>query len=387
MEKYNQMNSLLKNRTERVAFVVRNDCNQYLVSNNSAYVCYDETLIERLMQTKFLHKIEKSQIFGGIKGRNEDSFEFLKYLAKEKLGVDMDCFTDFDMIKIGCDQYGEFRVFVANVKSNDIKRLPKGLVWRSIKQLDKMEKEGLIDKRQFDWVKDCEKHFAEKESKKEKEKTTRKIKEKTPGLTEGERFKSLKDIYLERLVKNLEHGRAVKPCDKECWEYGYVIAKQMNHESFKNFIELMNDENFILSAAKITPNPIDCNDYFYKYINPYILAKQSFRIEFLKAIYLNNNVYRLQHIEEIVENLGLGEENRLLRKDTDFIQALNARLESLKCFEYGGYHCSGLDDKELREYKKSRNDAEIVNKNMVEGLEEILKTFPKIRNNTDAVIA
>ena len=131
----------------------------------------------------------------------------------------------------------------------------------------------------------------------------------------SERFESALNGRLgdKRLVNRILDGRKVKPCGRECHEHGYLIAQGWHHSSFENFPELMNDEEFILSAAEITPNPVDCGNYFYLYVNHHLRRKSEFRLKFLKQVYLNLNVYKLEDINLIVESLDLQKENKIFQ--------------------------------------------------------------------------
>ena len=129
--------------------------------------------------------------------------------------------------------------------------------------------------------------------------------------------------YLEnygdrRLMMRLAHGRKVKPCGKECWEYGFVIAESTDHGSFKNFKHLMNDKDFLLAIATITPNPTVCDNYFYIYVNQYLKKDSSFKLELLKQIYMNENVYLLNDINVIVNFCKFQKENEILLSDIEF---------------------------------------------------------------------
>ena len=180
----------------------------------------------------------------------------------------------------------------------------------------------------------------------------------------------------KRLFLRLVWGRKIKPCGRECREYGYLIANEFsNHSSFENFKELMNDEEFILDIAKTSRNPAECPIYFYDYVNIYLKRKKDFRLKFLKAIYLNENVYKLKDMQTIVEYLNMQEENDLILADLEFRRIFEQRLEDLDYREELDYHCSGEDEKELREFKIKANDKKILFENKKKGLTEILSTF------------
>ena len=195
---------------------------------------------------------------------------------------------------------------------------------------------------------------------------------KSPEVTYGEYVQKFTD---RRLLARLINKRKVKPCGRECEEYGYLIAQSWHHSSFENFTELMNNEEFILNAAKITPNPVDVGNYFYMYINHHLKKKQDFRIKFLKSIYLNLNVYKLEDINLIVKELNLTTENEIVLNDLEFKKLIEKKFDSvLKKMELK-YHCSGLDKKELRKYKVTANELKILLENIKKGLTEIINSF------------
>ena len=178
-----------------------------------------------------------------------------------------------------------------------------------------------------------------------------------------------------RFFSRLINGRKIKPCGRGGREQGYLIAKNWHHSSFENFPELMNDEEFILSAAEITPNPVECGNYFYMYVNYYLKAKQEFRLKILKQVYLNLNVNRLEDINLIVEELKLNKENKIILSDIEFKKLIEKKFDKiLKNMELK-YHCSGLSKKELRKYKVTANDLKIKLENIKTGLTDIINSF------------
>ena len=184
-----------------------------------------------------------------------------------------------------------------------------------------------------------------------------------------------------RLIQRLLDGRVVKPCGRECREYGLMIAKTTRHSSFQNFTELMNDEEFILEIARITPNPVECDNYFYQYINQYLRRKPEFRLKFLKQVYLNENVYKLEDIALIVEWCGFEKENLIILNDKEFKQQIQQRIASIDYRDEVYYHCSGEDKKEVHDYKVAANTLKVLSENKRKGLEEILTTF--VSDNED----
>ena len=132
----------------------------------------------------------------------------------------------------------------------------------------------------------------------------------------GNNFEGYVNAYgTKRLINRIIAGRKVMPCGMECHEFGFLIAQESNHGSFMNFDELMNDADFLVAAAKITPNPLDCENYMYFWVNKYLKKNSAFKLAFLKSIYLNENVYKLEDIKLIVSSLGLEHENKILLAD------------------------------------------------------------------------
>ena len=192
-----------------------------------------------------------------------------------------------------------------------------------------------------------------------------------------ENYDSYVDKFTDkRLFLRLVHRRKINPCGRECREYGYLIANEFsNHSSFENFPDLMNDEEFLLEIARSSRNPAECPIYFYDYVNPYLKKKKDFRLKFLKQIYLNDNVYKLEDIKTIVEYLQMQKENEMILADLEFRKLFEQRLAELNYQEELDYHCSGLDEKELRKYKIKANELKVLYENMEKGLKEILTTF------------
>lgn len=180
----------------------------------------------------------------------------------------------------------------------------------------------------------------------------------------------------KRLFLRLVHGRKIKPCGRECREYGYLIANEFSdHSSFENFPNLMNDREFVLQIAKSSRNPATCKIYFYDYVNPYLKQDKDFKLQFLKAVYLNENVYTLEDINTIVEYCEMQNENKILLSDLEFKRTIQKRLEEIEYREKLDYHCSGEDKKELHDYKVEANEMKVLCENMKKGLEKILNSF------------
>jgi len=179
----------------------------------------------------------------------------------------------------------------------------------------------------------------------------------------------------KRLVNRILNGRKVKPCGRECRDFGLLIVHTFNHGSFENMHELMDDEEFILEAAKMSKNPRECDNYFYQYISNFLTRKSEFRLNFLKQVYLNENVYKLDDINWVVENCGLQKENKIILNDMQFKKLIEKRLNEVDYQNMVHYNCSGDDEKELHEYKVKANEMKVLCENIKIGLTEIYNSF------------
>jgi len=306
--------------------------------------------------------------------------ECLKDMLIEQTGVDFVSSFSKDVLKHGEDQEGKYVVLYAEndfmYKELKNKNFPNTeFVWVSYSKIKKMFKEGKLNSDQFAVLTLAQDRATEHKNKKN-----------AMRVNHGDR-KNLKRIerdmfhdYVDRcgddrLLMRIVHGRNVKPCGRECWDYGIKIAEGLNHGSFRNFHELMNDREFILKIASITPNPVDCENYFYYFVNEYIKSDAGFRLEFLKAIYLNENIFKLDDINLIVSSCGLEQENEIVLKDLNFKRKLKKRLEGLCVQDVVPYNCSGEDRKELHDYKVRANETKVLFENIRKGIDEILKSF------------
>ena len=187
-----------------------------------------------------------------------------------------------------------------------------------------------------------------------------------------QQYASFDENKRERIIHRILSGRAVNMPTVECENLGMDIAQTTNHSSFKNYPGLMDNRDFILRIAAITPNPLECEDYFYQYINHYILNSPHFQTDFMRQIYRNENVYKLADFIAIAQLIGAEKQNEKLLRDPTMLQLIQARLQVLK--EQGfklPYHCSGADRKELREYKIKQNENKVAYENKVRALKEL----------------
>jgi len=185
-------------------------------------------------------------------------------------------------------------------------------------------------------------------------------------------YDALGEQKKERIIHRILSGRAIKSTTIECESLGLDIAKTKNHSSFKNYAELMDNKDFILRIAAITPNPLECDDYFYQFINSYILNSPHFQADFMRQVYRNENVYKLEDFTAIAKLIGAEQHNEKLLRDPKMLQLIQARLQDLKEQGYKlPYHCSGQDKRELREYKIKQNEHKVAYENKVKGLKEL----------------
>ena len=131
-----------------------------------------------------------------------------------------------------------------------------------------------------------------------------------------------------RVSRRLLEGRAIKPCGKECHAWGDMIIKSTNHISMINSKELVDDEEFLLHAAKITPNPKECSNFFYEYINQYLKKSSKFRLNFLKSLFLNVHILTRRDILVFVRAYNFQEEYEILIKDKEFKKEVKNALKN-----------------------------------------------------------
>lgn len=151
----------------------------------------------------------------------------------------------------------------------------------------------------------------------------------------------------------LMHDRCVKPCGKECWEYGKLIASTTNHKSFQNFNVLMDDMDFVIEIAKITPNPLYVENFYLDYVHPKIRYNKKFKYEFLKSLYQNPDIYKVKDIVMIAEIYEMEKQYRKIIKSAEVKAIVESRLY-------------GLDRENL-----SKHEANLVR----DGLKELIQTF------------
>lgn len=196
-----------------------------------------------------------------------------------------------------------------------------------------------------------------------------------------QQYTALSEQKKERIIRRVLRGRAVNMPYLECEDLGIEIARSNNHSSFRNYESLMNDKDFILRIATITPNPLECEYYFYQFINPYILNSAHFQTDFIRQIYKNENVYKLADYASIAQLIGAEQQHEKLLKDPTVLQQFQARLQALKEQGYMlPYRCSGKDKVALREYKVKQNENKVAYENKIKGLKEIIDYVYNLQN-------
>jgi len=346
-----------------IGFVIYNRNNQFLLTRTTANNFTDYALVSK-------------EIVGEI------SNEKLNNILKQNLCLNINT-NNASVLMQGNDLDGKFAIYSLELNKNanlmlSVINNKTEFLWLSYSQINKLFNEKRINADQLACLTKCY-NFISKQNSLIKTKIKENIKKERKPLIyadpDEEYAKYVEKHTDRRILARIINGRKINPCGKECREQGYLIAQSWHHSSFENFKELMDDEEFILSAAEITPNPVECGNYFYKYVNEYLKAKPKFRLKFLKQIYLNLNVYKLEDINLIIEELNLQNENETILNDNEFKKIIERKFDkTLKSIELK-YHCSGSNKKELRKYKITANELKIKLENIKNGLTEIINSF------------
>lgn len=187
--------------------------------------------------------------------------------------------------------------------------------------------------------------------------------------------KALVDATIERIRTNLQKGSIINPCGYNEKEVGYIIAEQSNHESFVNFPNLMNDEEFVLQIAQTSINPLECKNYFYDYINPYLTKSKRFKYKFLTALLLNDNIYKVDDLFIIVDSLGLEKQLEKAIDDEELMQIIQNRLNNARLSDISKLDLVYENKKECKLVKCARNRLIMQNRSKIIGLCRILQLF------------
>ena len=339
-----------------VGIVVKNKDNEYLI-----------------LKKKIDHQIDLGLIGGEV---DENNFTLsVKEMIVSQVGCDFSENIETEPLLKGQDQDGEYLILFAKI--NELEKelsADSEIVWCSFSKIKRLFKEGRLNEDQYKCLKSAEEPVVKRNNNAMK---VSHIAERYQKKAERFSYEDYVKRYSDkRVFLRLVRKMAVKPCGEEKRLKGELIANQFNnHKSFKNFPNLMNDEEFILNIAKTSINPATCEIYFYDYVNPYLKARDDFRLKFLKAIYMNKNVYTLEDLNTIIEYCGFEKENEIILSDLNSRRKLENRLNKLDEEMQLEYHCSGDDEKELRRYKIKANEMKVLCDNMKKGLTEILNTF------------
>lgn len=179
-----------------------------------------------------------------------------------------------------------------------------------------------------------------------------------------------------RVSKRLEEGRAIKPCGKECHAWGDMIINSTNHISMINSKELVDDAEYLCHAAKITPNPRECSNFFYGFVNEYLKKNPEFRLNFLKNLFLNIHILTRRDIITFVKEYDFNEEYETLVKDDEFkkeIKKTFANVSSAPDYVIYDGNSWGSTKKKYANYKVA-SDAKLRLKDLLSSFEE-LKTY------------
>lgn len=337
-----------------VGVVVKNKDNEYL-----------------LLKKKIGNQIDLGLIGGEVDENN--LVESVRKMLISQVGYDFSRKIDIEPLMRGEDQDGEYVILFAETYLGNCTNNKTEFLWCTFSKIKRLFKENRLNSDQFRIFQEAEKPNLNKSNNAMK---VSHLEERYQRRAERFSYEDYVERYGDkRIFLRLVRREAVKPCGKESRLKGELIANQFNnHKSFKNFPNLMDDEEFLLNIAKTSINPAECEIYFYDYVNQYLKKNKEFRLKFLKAIYLNDNVYKLEDINSIVEYLQMEEENILILSDLEFRRKFEKRIKDLDNVQLE-YHCSGEDEKELHGYKIKANELSVLVTNKKIGLKEILNSF------------
>lgn len=189
--------------------------------------------------------------------------------------------------------------------------------------------------------------------------------------------KPLDENMIQKMTRRVELGHCIVPTDKSQEEVCKIIISTELHESMKNFPYVLNNEELMLEFATLAPNPVECTDYFYGMINEHILAKEEFRIAFLRRIYLNDKVYLIEDVDKFIETFHLEKENDKLLFDKELLKELKVRLSNVHT--YPTFEASGC--KNDKQYSRLKDELTELNKKKDNGLRVIIARFENVQEN------
>ncbi len=181
----------------------------------------------------------------------------------------------------------------------------------------------------------------------------------------------------ERQDKRIAKGRSTHPkYGLECHSWGDDVIKSQNHCSMMRSKELVDDEEYLCHAARITPNPRECSNFFYEYINEYLKKSKRFRINFLKGLFLNEHVLTRRDIVVFVNEYDFNEEYETLIKDVNFKeevkQALQTLIDAEEVMDYRNFNGISWESTQMK-YPKIAKDARLRLKDLLSSFEEVKK--------------
>ena len=162
---------------------------------------------------------------------------------------------------------------------------------------------------------------------------------------------------------------------EECHAWGDMIINSTNHISMINSEYLVDDEEYLLHAAKITPNPRECSNFFYEFVNEYLKKSPSFRMKFLKALFLNIHILTRRDILVFVDAYEFNEEYETLTKDEEFKKEIKQAFKDVTSApDYVIYDGKswGSTKRKYENYQVA-SDAKLRLKDLLSSFEEIKK--------------
>jgi len=330
-----------------IGFVIKNTRNEFLFRYAINNKVLDVSLLDKTMLTDGFSKQEINKIYF------------------DHTGHDLSECGEIYTLDSGRDKDGMYKIFYIRVEWEDTKS--GDYIWLSRQDVEKWYQEGRINTDQYQLIKKANKlNFDTLTRKKIVKSKSRNDKPLTP------KGKSI-------IKRRLEAGRSIKPTDKYQVSVAEEIIKSGKHASIENFPNILNYEELLLDFAKISPNPLECSDYFYSFINDYLRDKRSFRVAFLRQIYLNENVYTWLDIEKFIEIYNLKKENAILLFDTDLKDLLKQRLANAQTFPKFDVKKYDSD----KEYRREKDKLVELNKLKESGLKEIVQKFEEIQKTLE----
>ncbi len=326
-----------------VGFVVKNYRNEFLIQYSINNKMLDVGLLDSEVSVIGFNKEKIAELFSFHTGHDISEAGEIYTLENVK---DNDCI---------------YKIFYLRANWSDVKS--PNYIWLTYQDIEAWHNEGRINNDQMSLIKKANRINFDTLTKRKLNKT--KIVE--PKLPSSR--------HISIIQRRINAGRCIKPTDKEQEKVAREIILSDKHESIKNFPDILNHEELLLEFAKISPNPLECNDYFYGFINEYLLKKSDFRRKFLRNIYLNDNVYTLIDIEKIIKMYELQKENDQLLFDIDLKKELISRLSQAQTFPKFDVKKYESD----KHYRREKDKLVELNKLKEAGLKELVKKFDEVQ--------